>query len=188
MRSLKRYALPFFVVALIASGCTPKPSDTTITPSSSHSPAGDSTTAASSEWRAQANAIFKPIAEPEGLSPQMVELGRILYYDPRLSKSGTISCNSCHGLDRYGVDGEPTSPGHDGRRGARNSPTVYNAALHFTQFWDGRAKTVEEQAMGPILNPIEMGVADEQTVTKSLPRYQNIKSALPRFSQLIKSR
>lgn len=105
----------------------------------------------------------------------MEELGRLLYFDPRLSKSGTISCNSCHALDRYGVDGESTSPGHEGKRGDRNSPTVYNTGFHFAQFWDGRAKTLEEQASGPVLNPVEMGVPDEATVTKTLeaiPEYQ----------------
>jgi cytochrome c peroxidase len=71
-------------------------------------------------------------------------------------------------LDRYGVDNEPTSPGHDGTRGGRNSPTVYNAAIHKSQFWDGRAATVEEQAVGPILNPIEMGMASATDVVAKL--------------------
>ena len=75
-------------------------------------------------------------------------LGRMLYYEPRLSKGQDISCNSCHMLDKYGVDLQPTSDGHKGKRGDRNSPTVYNAAGHFVQFWDGRAADVEEQAKG----------------------------------------
>ena len=78
-----------------------------------------------------------------------VELGRLLYFDPRVSKSQEISCNSCHQLDKFGVDNEATSPGHKGQRGARNSPSVYNAAFHVAQFWDGRAADVEEQAKGP---------------------------------------
>ena len=108
------------------------------------------------------------------LTPAKIDLGRMLYYDGRLSKTGEVSCNSCHDLAKFGVDGEPTSPGHDGRRGDRNANTVYNAAGHLAQFWDGRAATVEEQAKGPILNPIEMGHPDEQTcvdVVAGIPGY-----------------
>lgn len=103
-----------------------------------------------------------------------VQLGKELYFDPRLSKSQELSCNSCHGLDTYGVDNKPTSAGHKGQLGARNSPTVYNAALHIAQFWDGRAKDVEEQALGPILNPVEMAMKDDASVVavvKSMPEY-----------------
>lgn len=87
-----------------------------------------------------------------------VKLGQVLFYDPRLSKSGNNSCNSCHNLASYGVDNVPTSLGDAGKAGDRNSPTVFNAALHNMQFWDGRAKTVEEQAGMPILNPDEMAI------------------------------
>jgi cytochrome c peroxidase len=103
-----------------------------------------------------------------------IALGRTLYYDTRFSKNQDLSCNSCHVLDRHGVDGEPTSPGHRGQRGARNSPTVYNAALHFVQFWDGRAADVEEQAKGPVLNPVEMAMPSEAyvlQVIESVPGY-----------------
>jgi cytochrome c peroxidase len=77
-------------------------------------------------------------------------------------------------LDKFGVDGEPTSPGHKGARGERNSPTVYNAALHLAQFWDGRAADVEEQAKGPVLNPVEMAMTSEAVVVstiRSIPGY-----------------
>ncbi len=103
-----------------------------------------------------------------------VELGRMLYYDARLSKGQTVSCNSCHRLSEYGVDGKPTSEGQAGQRGARNSPTVYNAALQFVQFWDGRAPDVEKQAGGPMLNPVEMAMPSEAAVVaviKSMPGY-----------------
>ena len=98
--------------------------------------------------------LFKPLpaameSPSNPLTEAKIELGRILYYENRISKSHQFSCNSCHMLDQYGVDNEPTSPGHKGLRGDRNSPTVYNAAGHFAQFWDGRAKDVEEQAKGP---------------------------------------
>lgn len=91
-----------------------------------------------------------------------VKLGKILYFDTRLSKDGTQSCNTCHDLNTFGVDNKPTSPGDDGGLGTRNSPTVLNAALHTSQFWDGRAKDVEEQAGMPILNPVEMAIPNEQ--------------------------
>ena len=78
-----------------------------------------------------------------------IDLGRMLYYDARLSKNHDVSCNSCHQLDRYGVDGEPTSPGHKGQRGDRNSPTVYNAALHVAQFWTAGRPTSRRRRRGP---------------------------------------
>ena len=97
-----------------------------------------------------------------------ITLGQALYFDNRLSKENNISCNSCHNLATYGVDNLPTSPGDDGTLGSRNSPTVLNAALHIAQFWDGRAKDVEEQAGGPILNPVEMAMPDEAFVMNRL--------------------
>jgi len=123
--------------------------------------------------------MFKPLpanmdsaANPG--TPAKIELGRILYYENRLSKSQKFSCNSSHMLDKYGVDNEPTSEGHKGQRGDRNSPTSYNAAGHIAQFWDGRAADVEAQAKGPVLNPVEMAMPDEKTVVatlKSMPEY-----------------
>jgi len=107
-------------------------------------------------------------------SKALVDLGRMLYYDPRLSQNHDVSCNTCHDLAAYGVDGKPTSAGHRGLLGARNSPTVYNAAGRHVQFWDGRAVDVEEQALGPILNPVEMGMPDESravTTVASMPGY-----------------
>jgi cytochrome c peroxidase len=110
-------------------------------------------------------------------------LGRMLYYEPRLSKAQQISCNSCHMLDKYGVDDQPTSDGHKGQKGTRNAPTVYNAAGHFVQFWDGRATDVEEQAKGPVMNPVEMAMTSESDVVavlKSMPGYvQAFKKAYP---------
>jgi cytochrome c peroxidase len=120
---------------------------------------------------------------PTPIAPERIALGRMLFYERRLSKSGVISCNSCHALDNYGVDNEPTSDGHQGTRGERNSPSVYNAAGHFAQFWDGRAPDVEEQAKGPVLNPVEMAMLSEQAVVavlKSIPEYvEAFKRAFP---------
>jgi cytochrome c peroxidase len=87
-----------------------------------------------------------------------ITLGKKLYSDTILSKAKDLSCNSCHKLDSFGVDNNPTSTGDQGQKGGRNSPTTFNAALHFVQFWDGRAATVEEQALGPIQNPVEMAM------------------------------
>ncbi len=131
------------------------------------------------ELAGRAQAIFGVLPEEASsasnpVTPEKIELGRMLYYDTRLSKNHDVACNSCHPLDRHGVDGEPTSPGHRGQRGDRNSPTVYNAALHRSQFWDGRARDVEEQAKGPVLNPIEMAMPSEARaveVLRSIPGY-----------------
>jgi cytochrome c peroxidase len=117
------------------------------------------------------------------ITPEKVALGKMLYYDTRLSRSQKISCNSCHDLAKYGVDGTPVSNGHKGQKGDRNAPTVYNAAGHFVQFWDGRAKDVEEQAKGPVLNPVEMAMKSDKEVVatlKSMPEYVDaFKKAFP---------
>lgn len=94
-------------------------------------------------------------------TPEKVALGKALYHEQGLSKNGNLSCASCHDLANYGVDHKATSPGSDGKVGERNTPTTYNAFRQFAQFWDGRAATVEDQALVPVLNPIEHGVADE---------------------------
>ena len=126
--------------------------------------------------------FFKPLPEvadsaDNPVTGAKVDLGSKLFHDPRFSKSQTISCNSCHGLSNYGVDGTPNSKGHKEQRGDRNAPTVFNAALHLSQFWDGRAPTVEEQAKGPVLNPIEMAMTDADhvlKVIKSIPEYAGL--------------
>jgi cytochrome c peroxidase len=108
---------------------------------------------------------------------ELILLGRMLYFEPRLSKSQELSCNSCHDLATYGVDHQPTSDGHKGQKGDRNAPTVYNAAAHFVQFWDGRAPDVEAQAKGPVLNPVEMAMPGEArvvSVLKSMPAYVDL--------------
>jgi len=89
-------------------------------------------------------------------SPEQVSLGRQLWFDPRISNDGAISCNSCHELAAYGVEGRPTSLGDGGRLGRRNPPTVYNTSEHFALFWDGRAHDAAQQALVPILDPSEM--------------------------------
>ena len=107
------------------------------------------------------------------VTPEKVALGKSLYFDRRLSKSSSISCSSCHDLTMAGMDGLSTSLGYRWQLGPRNAPTVLNAALEFAQFWDGRAKDVEEQAKGPILNPKEMAATKELVLQrlKSIPEY-----------------
>jgi cytochrome c peroxidase len=132
--------------------------------------------------------MFSPLPKemppPSGaLTAEQVSLGRMLYYETRLSTDQKISCNSCHDLEKYGVDGQATSDGHKGQKGNRNSPTVYNAAGHVAQFWDGRAPNVEEQAKGPVMNPVEMAMPSEKMVVavlKSMPEYvRAFKAAFP---------
>ncbi len=117
------------------------------------------------------------------LTESKIALGKALYYDNRLSKDETQSCNTCHNIKTYGVDNSPTSKGDNGGFGTRNSPTTFNAALHISQFWDGRNKDVEEQAGGPILNPVEMAIPNEDFVLnrlKKVPEYQKLfKASFP---------
>jgi len=100
--------------------------------------------------------VMEAAANP--ITDAKIELGRKLYFETRLSAGNDISCNSCHHLPDYGADTGAVSIGHLGKKGGRNSPTVYNAAGHIAQFWDGRAADVEAQALGPILNPVEMAM------------------------------
>jgi len=132
--------------------------------------------------------MFKPLpdaveSQKNPVTEAKVNLGRMLYYDSRLSKNQDISCNTCHDLSKYGVDGQPVSDGHKGQKGTRNAPTVYNAAGHFVQFWDGRAPDVEEQAKGPVMNPVEMAMSSDKAVVavlKSMPEYVDaFKKAFP---------
>jgi len=162
------------MVAIAAGGCSKEPSPPVEPPRVTIDPA---------ELTA-----FSPLPEAvpaaDGAATEdLVTLGRMLFFEPRLSKSQKISCNTCHDLAKFGVDGEPTSDGHKGQKGDRNSPTVFNAAAHFVQFWDGRAADVEAQAKGPVLNPVEMAMPAEPVVVKvleSMPEYVDLfKRAFP---------
>jgi len=138
----------------------------------------DSTSAAILEKAQNLFKVLPKVAEnPENaITDAKVKLGKILYFDTRLSKEGNQSCNTCHNLATYGVDNLPTSPGDNGGLGTRNSPTVFNAALHKSQFWDGRAKDVEEQAGMPVTNPVEMAMVDEASVIKRLSEVEAYKT------------
>lgn len=104
-----------------------------------------------------------------------IALGKKLYFEKRLSLSQNISCNTCHPLGQYGADGKSFSLGHGGKLGGRNAPTVMNSAGHLAQFWDGRSPTLEDQALGPMTNPVEMAMPSVEAVVvllKGLPEYQ----------------
>ena len=141
---------------------------------------------------AAAKALFKPIpATPPSLpgnpaTPAKVELGTMLYFDPRLSASHAISCSSCHNIGLGGVDAQETSIGHGWQRGGRNAPTVFNAVFNTAQFWDGRAKDLEQQAGGPLVNPVEMASPPEHVVEQlaGIPGYvAAFKTAFPGDAQ-----
>ena len=107
---------------------------------------------------------IQPVERTKIANPQLVELGKKLYFDPRLSRSGFISCNSCHNLSMGGSDNLKTSIGHNWQKGPINAPTVLNSSMNVAQFWDGRAGTLKEQAGGPIANPGEMAFTHELAV------------------------
>src|SRR3990167_6829627 len=127
----------------------------------------------------QAAALFKPIpaAAPEDkenpVTPEKTELGKMLYFDPRLSASDLISCNTCHNVGTGGVDLQETSIGHAWQKGPRNAPTVLNSVFNIAQFWDGRAKDLADQAGGPMQASVEMDNTPERVVAvlKSMPQY-----------------
>lgn len=127
----------------------------------------------------EAQELFAPIPDhPPAIqgnpaSEVKVELGKKLYFDPRLSRSGLISCNTCHNVGMGGVDFQETSTGHGWKQGPRNAPTVLNSVFNVAQFWDGRAKDLAEQAKGPVQAGVEMNNTPENVVKnlKSMPRY-----------------
>ncbi|HIE0070013.1 TPA: cytochrome-c peroxidase [Pseudomonas aeruginosa] len=127
----------------------------------------------------KARTLFKPIpksvAEFQGspILPEQIVLGKKLFFEPRISKSHVISCNTCHNVGTGGADNVPVSIGHNWQKGGRNSPTVFNSVFNASQFWDGRAKNLEEQAKGPVQNPVEMHNTPKnvELTLNSIPEY-----------------
>jgi len=119
------------------------------------------------------------VRDDNPMSAKKIDLGRRLYFDPRLSKDGTISCATCHDPDKGFSDARPTSAGIHGKTGARNSPTVINRLFSADQFWDGRAADLEAQALGPVQNPIEMG----NTLEGMIGNLKGIAEYAPRFQE-----
>ncbi len=154
---VQRHALTCVVVALVVAGCGTRREQ-----ASNAAPITKADLAVFAPLPVQVVAVNQPLPSAK------IQLGRALYYENLLSKSHDVSCNSCHPLNGWGADGRRVSLGHDGTPGNRNAPTVYHAAGHTAQFWDGRAKDVEEQAKGPILNPVEMGMPDSLEVLTHL--------------------
>jgi cytochrome c peroxidase len=126
------------------------------------------------QWQALPETAPAPANNPT--TTEKVELGKALFFDPRISSTGTVSCNSCHNVMAGGDDNRATSMGIEGKLGGRSAPTVWNAAFYSTQFWDGRANTLEDQAIGPMTNPIEMGMKDHDTVMQRLQTIPGYKT------------
>ena len=135
--------------------------------------------AAVNTLRQTASSLFGAIPEPPSevsgrpVTAERVELGRMLFFEPRLSRSHVITCNTCHSIGTGGADNVPASVGHGWQRGPRNSPTVFNAVFNAAQFWDGRAADLAEQAGGPVQASVEMNSTPELVVEtlSSIPRY-----------------
>ena len=124
------------------------------------------------EWQALPSKAPEPASNPT--TPAKVELGKMLYHDPRLSSNGVVSCNSCHNVMAGGDDSRPGSIGVKNQVGGRGAPSVYNSAFNSVQFWDGRAPNLEAQAKGPVTNPGEMGMKSWDDVVarlKQMPEY-----------------
>lgn len=117
-----------------------------------------------------------PIPKDNPMSAAKIELGKTLYFDPRISSSGNVSCNSCHNIMAGGDDSRAVSVGIKGLKGGRSSPTVWNSAFLSVQFWDGRAPTLEEQAKGPLINPVEMGMKNHDIVIDVIRKLDGYQS------------
>ncbi len=126
---------------------------------------------------AQALPTKAPAPADNPTTKEKVELGKMLYHDPRLSSSGTVSCASCHNTMLGGDDNRGGSVGVGGQVGGRSAPTVWNAAFNKVQFWDGRAASLEEQAAGPVTNPIEMGMKSWDDVVARLEKIDGYQKA-----------
>jgi cytochrome c peroxidase len=142
----------------------------------------------SDELRDRAAAMFKPVpqyppvVDGNELTEAKIDLGKMLFFEPRLSSSHLISCNTCHNVGMGGHDYLPTSIGHGWQKGPRNSPTVFNAVFNAAQFWDGRAEDLAEQAKGPVQAGVEMSSTPDRVVAtlKSMPAYVGkFKDAFP---------
>jgi cytochrome c peroxidase len=153
--------------AALAVGCTSKQSGAPASAAPPAAPPATKEPPAADEIDPKVLKRFLPIGgteTPPAPDAAKVALGRMLFHDKRLSRNREIACSSCHTLTRFGIDGQTTSKGINGKRGVRNAPSVFNAATHIAQFWDGRAQSVETQAKGPIMNPTEMAMPSEHAV------------------------
>ncbi len=176
-----------FALSVMLTGC---PSDSSSTDPGTSDPAGEGpgdatgTETAGDETAAETNVTLGlpavPVPEDNAMTDEKIELGKMLYFDKRLSKDGTISCATCHDPTVAWTEHKATSTGIGGQVGGANSPTVINAAYATEQFWDGRAKSLEEQALGPIENEIEMGHKLEDLI----PELNEIAGYKERFQEV----
>jgi cytochrome c peroxidase len=152
------------LIALAIAACAPDDSGTVHWVEVDHADGAASSTELSPRMARR----FRPLDDRgnAGERQALVELGRILYYDPRLSATSAVSCNSCHPLARYGADSAAVSAGVFGQQGRRNAPSTFNASRPFRQFWDGREGTLEDQARRPFLNQREMAMTEEGLIAK----------------------
>ena len=166
-------------LSMLATGCNKAP-ETTDGSNTISNDAEPQMKASSDPLTLKAREAFKPIPikAPElpgnPATVDKISLGAMLYFDPRISATHSISCASCHNVGLGGADNSPTSVGFHGTRGGRNSPTVFNSVFNFAQFWDGRAKDLEEQAGGPMVNPVEMASPKQHVAAQlmALPQYR----------------
>lgn len=183
---MKTHALTWSLLAMAlgAAGCQREAAQAPAADTAATAPAAESAPAAAGPAAdpallTQAQALFKPIPDQAPALPgnpvtaDKVALGKMLFFDGRLSASGVISCNSCHNLGMGGIDGVPTSIGHGFQKGPRNAPTVYNAVFNIAQFWDGRAEDLKAQAKGPVQAGVEMNntPAAVEATLNSMPGY-----------------
>lgn len=166
-------------LSVLATGCNKSP-ETTDGSGTISNDAEPQMKPSSDPLTLRAREAFKPIPikAPElpgnPATVDKISLGAMLYFDPRISATHSISCASCHNVGLGGADNSPTSVGFHGTRGGRNSPTVFNSVFNFAQFWDGRAKDLEEQAGGPMVNPVEMASPKQHIAAQltALPQYR----------------
>jgi len=130
------------------------------------------------EWQSLPEEAPAPADNPT--TAAKIVLGQMLFMDPRFSSTGTVSCNSCHNVMLGGEDNRPVSMGVHAQTGGRSSPTVWNSAFNSSQFWDGRAATLEDQAKGPVTNPIEMGMGE---IEEAMNRLRDIPGYKPYFEK-----
>src|SRR5262245_39865084 len=110
------------------------------------------------------------------ITPEKIELGKLLFFDRALSQDNTVSCADCHQPDRAFTDGRPVSTGIQGQKGGRSAPTLINRAFSSSQFWDGRASSLEQQAKGPMLDPREMGNRSHEDIVIRLERLNSYRA------------
>jgi len=131
--------------------------------------------------------LYMPVPEANPLTPQKIALGRKLFFDKRLSRDGTLSCGTCHDPKLAFSDGRKVARGIDGQEGTRSAPAIVNRGYGRSFFWDGRAKSLEQQALEPILNPKELGMNQEDVGRRTGLKIAEVTAALASYVRTIRS-